>query len=373
MTGAVFLDLSKAFDLVNHTMLLKKLSTYQCSTNAVEFFTSYLTARTQYVQINGSKSSEKYIEHGVPQGSILGPLLFSIFINDLPLHITNPNVTCSLFADDGTLDTSASTVSTINEDLQESLNQVSEWCKMNYMVPNPDNTKCMLITTRQKHQLQPAPLKLVFNSTDVQQVHEHRLLGITVDDQLCWHNHINSICKKVSKNLYLLSKLRLFTDESTRQLFYQAHIECHINYSSVVWSDATGSNMKRLNSLHRRAIKLIADPKISHLCTDEKFKQLEILHLSQQFIFNKSVLMHTVALKKAPNYLISLFTINQRQSRKKGTNYNLPRPRIDIFRSSFSYSGVQCWNAIPYKISSLKSKESFKIKMKKHLLGAKHT
>jgi hypothetical protein len=368
MTGAVFLDLSKAFDLVNHKTLIQKLTVYQLITDTLAFLTSYLERRTQHVYVNGKSSQEGVIEHGVPQGSILGPLLFSVFINDLPLHITDSSVTCSLFADDGTLDVSSSKVTSMVKSLQDSLNDVSEWCQNNSMIPNPTKTKCMLITTRQKHQLNPPPLQLTLNGQPVEQVKEQRVLGISLDEKLCWQGHITKLCKIVSKNVFLLSKLRYFTDEPTRKLFYYAHVQPHLDYASSIWDGSSEANLKSLNSLHRRAIKLIVDRPSEVLSTDNKFKMLDILPLEKQFMYNKLVLMRKITLSKTPAYLNSLFHFaHSRSSRTPGNNLVVPMPRLDIYKSSLSYSGAKLWNSIPADVRAAPSLRTFKTKLLKHL------
>ena len=155
--------------------------------------------------VNGTYSQERSITSGVPQGSILGPLLFCIFINDLPLCLTRASVQCDLFADDGTLNTANDNIANIRRDLQQSLYDVSGWCCRNRMAVNPTKTKCMLMATRQKHQKKQLPLNLKFETTPIEQVSKHRLLGVTVDEQLKWQAHIN-MCKTVSRNIFLLSK-----------------------------------------------------------------------------------------------------------------------------------------------------------------------
>ena len=129
IVGAVFLDFKKAFDLVDHTILQQKLRVYLNNSSVIPFFQSYLSDRSQYVCANGKLSAVGTIQSGVPQRSVLGPLLFCIFINDLPLHIQDKKVRTSLFADDSSLDTSGKTVNEIEVTLQKSLNDVSGWCK----------------------------------------------------------------------------------------------------------------------------------------------------------------------------------------------------------------------------------------------------
>ena len=122
------------------------------------------------------------------------------------------------------------------------------------IIINPIKTKSMTIATRQKHQL---PLDLVLNGARIDQVSQHRLLGITIDNKLRWDSHINNVCKTVSRRVFLLSKLRYIVDIDTRKLFFNADIKPHIDYASVVWDGCSDVLKKRLNSLHRRAVKLI--------------------------------------------------------------------------------------------------------------------
>ena len=151
MTGAVFLDLRKAFDLDNNNTLLTKLPTYNVSSNDIIFFQSYLQGRQQRVLVNGTYSQENPVTRGLPQGSVFGPLLFCVFINDLLLRVSSTSVQRDLFADDGTLNTSNNDIGDIRRDLQQSLDDVSKWCT-NWMALNQTKTRCILLATRLKNQ-----------------------------------------------------------------------------------------------------------------------------------------------------------------------------------------------------------------------------
>ena len=200
VVGAVFLDLKKAFDLVNHNILLKKLSLYTANSPFVSLFKSYLELRSQSVYVNGEYSNEGIDRCGISQGSILGPLLFSIFISDLPLHITSNTINCDMFADDTSLNTSDKDTDTVQNELQRSINEASDWCDNNAMILHPAKTKSMLHTTWQKHQLRPLHLNLSLKNSHTEQVHEHRHLSVIIDDEFSWRPHIIGICKTVSKN-----------------------------------------------------------------------------------------------------------------------------------------------------------------------------
>ena len=142
--GAVFIDLRKAFDLVDHTMLIEKLKCYNFSALTVDLMKSYLTNRCQLVKYNDCPSNMLQVKAGVPQGSIIGPLLFLIYINDLSLHIS-PNCDIDLYADDSTIHNSSHDINEINMYLQESVDKVSQWCKNNNMCINPEKSKCMTV------------------------------------------------------------------------------------------------------------------------------------------------------------------------------------------------------------------------------------
>ena len=139
-----------------------------------------------------------------------------------------------MLADYTTLHTSGQDIMQIRSNMQDSLDQVSSWCDNNHMVINPTKTKSMTIATRQKHQLSPLQLDLVLNGAKIDQVSEHRLLDITIDNKLRWDSHTNNVCKTVSRRVFLLSKLRYIIDIDTRKLFFGAHIKPHIDYASVV-------------------------------------------------------------------------------------------------------------------------------------------
>ena len=365
INGAIFLDFKKAFDLVNHNILLKKLEVYIQNHRLMSLFKSYLNNRTQSVYINGSCSTLSAIHCGVPQGSVLGPLLFCIFINDLPLHLTNKDVACDLFADDSTLHTSNANINVVQSSLQQGIYDVVDWCKVNHMVLHPGKTKCMVITSRQKHQIRPLNLHLSLCQKSIEQVSEHRVLGIIIDKELKWQAHINFVCKQLSRNLFLLSKLKHYVDVDTRKLFFQAHCLSRINYASTLWCNACDVHIKRMNSLHRRAAKLILpNPSLS---TTEKLLTLNVLPLSHQFDYNTAILMYKLHLGKAAPYL---HTFLRRATQRYGSvDYILPHVRIDLYKSSFAFSGPYVWNSLPCMIKTNLSLKSFKDKLRIHFLN----
>ena len=362
--GTLFLDFKKAFDLVNHATLLKKLNEYYPNSSAMNLIHSYLTNRTQFVSLNGKQSHKKLIQSGVPQGSVLGPLFFLIYINDLPLQLTK-DVHNELFADDATLFTLDKNIKSINNSLQHSLNQTLNWCNKNSMIIHPDKTKCMIVTTRQKHQISPLILDLKLGRDKIEQVKQHKVLGLWIDSELNWQYHITTLIKRLSRNVFLLSQLKKYTTSTNLKMFFDAHIMSHLNFSSTTWDGSSGEFIKKLNSIHRRAVKIMIN---NPLTTDEKFKKLSILPLSTQFKFNKAKLMHKIYTGKSPPYLNKL--VKKASERYGSNNIITPLPRIDLYKTSFSFTGATIWNSLTADLKKLTSPKAFAGRLFKQLINS---
>ena len=225
-TGVIFLDFKKAFDLVSHSILLQKLKLYFPDENTFYLIQSYLANRVQYVCVNNISSDKGEVITGVPQGSVLGPLFFLIYINDLPLHLDN-SINADLFADDTSLYKSGSKIDTINDALQCNIDKANDWCKNNSMVIHPDKTKAMILASRQKQQNNTQNLKLTLESSTIEQIKHHKFLGVWVDSGVNWNVHINKLITKLSRNTFLLSKLKFYTNTHNLKLFLM-HTLCLI-------------------------------------------------------------------------------------------------------------------------------------------------
>ena len=221
----------------------------------MELFQSYLTNRQQCVTVGTKTSPLSTLKFGVPQGSVLGPILFSLYINDLPLYI---ETLCELFADDTSLHSHHTNLDALTDSLQHSIDSLIDWTEMNHMALHPDKTKFMLITTRQKRQNLVTNLSpLTIKSDVIEEVQDHKVLGITIDNNLSWTPHVNALCKKISTKVFQLTKLKHFVNFRTRKLFFTSHIQSLIDYGSSLWDSTSKSTVKPLQSLHRRALKLI--------------------------------------------------------------------------------------------------------------------
>ena len=324
---------------------------------------SYLTERCQFVHINGRKSCIKSITSGVPQGSVLGPLFFLVYINDLPLHI-NTDTQNDLFADDASIHSNDEDIKIIESNLQNSITEAKKWCDKNSMIIHPDKTKCMVITTRQQKQRTHPTLSLNLGTAKIEEVKCHRMLGMLIDSELTWNFHIESIIKRVSKNIFLLTKLKRLTSTDNLKLFFNAQIMPHFNYASTIYDNCSKDAFKPLNSIHRRAVKhLISQPGQQ---TDEKLKILKILPLEKQLEFNKTLLVHKIYNERTPSYLQKL--IEKPPERYNSKNLIPPLPRIDLYKGSLSFSGTYLWNKLPQELKNISSENVFKKRLKNLLL-----
>jgi hypothetical protein len=260
-----------------------------------------------------------------------------------------------MFADDSTIHAADEDIQTVNEQLQEGMKTVIEWTKCNNMVLNPTKTKSMLLATRQKHQLHPGPLTVHANDTVIEEVCEHELLGIQLDNKFSWQSHIDNLCKRISNKLYLLFKLSQLIDEPSLKMFFHAHIQPLFDYASVVWDGAAAVHLDKLNSLHKRGIKLLLP--FSNLPVQTKMQQLKILPLEKKLYFNKCVLMYKILENKSPSYMSSMLEKAHIGSKAP---LRTPRPRLDLFKTSFRYAGPKAWNDIPDHIRKSKSLDKFK-------------
>ena len=360
--GMVMVDFRKAFDLVDHTLLLKKLEHYKISAETLQWFTSYLLNRKQKVVLNNVESSTAEVECGVPQGTILGPLLFLMFINDLPLY--TDNVFTDLYADDTTLYQTGLSQTLIKESLQLALQRLAVWCKHNGMLLNTEKTKVMLITTPQKRlHLQNSILHLTYNNDVLKNVQNDKVLGVHIDNNLTWTVHTEFIAKKISSNLWLLSKLKEYLSTEHRVQFYKTYLQPHIDYCSTVWGGTSHSNLNRIFRLQKRAVKIILNYNYDDIASS--MNDLKIMNIYERIFMRKAKFMFKVSKAITPSYINDMFSLrpmNETVQSLRSVNtssFHIPRPQKEIFKQSLIYSGPIIWNNLPDWLKNLKTVDSF--------------
>ena len=275
----VFLDLSKAFDTIDHGILLQKLEFYGFSQNAITLMQSYLSDRFQYVSMEGIDSSKCSVEVGVPQGSILGPLLFLIYVNDLP-NCTNL-LDSTLFADDTSLVSSFSaftlngTASTAA--INTELDKVFAWLCVNKLSLNVSKTKYMIFHNKLDRRMVPLePLKI--NGTKIKLVDEFDFLGITIDSKLTWKPHTKKIIGKISRTVGMMKKIKRYAPSNVLKTLYQSLVNSHLTYGIKCWGFAHNQVMP----IQKKAIRVMTNSKTnSH--TSPLFKHNKILKVEDMF------------------------------------------------------------------------------------------
>ena len=232
LTGMVFLDLSKAFDTIDHDLMLNKLISLGFSDTAVIWFKTYLTNRSQSVYVNGVVSDPQSIPFGIPQGSILGPLLFITYINDLPSVSTNCDI--QLYADDTLLFYNSSSIEDIESCLSADLSNVISWLDSNFLFLNYTKTKVMLLGTHQRL-AKVNDFCVSANSATIGRVYQFKYLGLVLDTTLSWNDHIDHISSKISSCLGMLWKARKVIPRDACITLYNAMILPIFDYCSAVW------------------------------------------------------------------------------------------------------------------------------------------
>ena len=259
LTGAVFIDLTKAFDTVNHSILLSKLCSLGVLNDspAYNWFESYLSNRCQVTVCNGTKSCPETVQIGVPQGSILGPLLFTLYINDLPDYLEHCDVT--LYADDTVLFISDKSLHNIKSYMNSDLEKLNNWLKLNHLTLSISKSKFMIIGSSQRlNKIDSISFKV--DNIDLDEVSSFKYLGIVINNRLNWQDHVDQMFSKINKKLGLLKRIRYCLPLDARLMFFNSYVLPLFDYADIVWGDRGNSTlMLQLQSLHNKAAKIILD------------------------------------------------------------------------------------------------------------------
>ena len=252
ITGAIFLDLKKAFDTVNLVILQEKLRAIGVHGTELQWFHNYFTNRTQVVSANGAVSTTQPISCGVPQGSILGPLLFTLYVNDLSSVAVHGKVV--LYADDTAIFLSGKNIEDIQEKLNSDLERISAWLYANKLTLNANKTKTMLFATNQRLARLDTELSVTAGDIELEKVpcFKYLAVGLHFDPVLNWKQHTEFISKKISQRIGVLKRTRNCLTTDTANLLYKSLILPIISYGDTVWSKGGKANLVRLQRLQNR-------------------------------------------------------------------------------------------------------------------------
>ena len=246
LTVAAFLDLRKAFQVMNHRILLNKLKNAGITGTAIQWFVSYLTDRKQYVCCNGYSSDVLSVKEGVPQGSVLGPTLFSIYYDSVHSVITNSS--CKLFADDTEIHSSVSDIGSAVDNVNEDLVSIEKWLKENEMVTHPKKSEVMKIGSRPAL-MNTGDVVIKLNNQILKEVSTYKYFGVLLDNQLIWKDHLLYICKRIYPKLSLLNRLSSFLPRYVLLNIYKQTILPILDYGCIVWLDCSKGMSEKLERL----------------------------------------------------------------------------------------------------------------------------
>ena len=362
----IFCDLSKAFDTLNHEILLLKLDHYGIRGKANEWFRSYLKDRKQYAELNNCKSSCLTLTTGVPQGSILGPLLFLIYINDLPSAAKLKSVQ---FADDSNLLIKGDDLRILTQTLTKELESVCDFFKANQLKLNANKTK-MVFFRKKSLPANYSEMEVYLDGVKLALDDHAEFLGTTIDCTLSWEQHCTKVANKISQSNGMLSRVKHLLPASSLRLLYHSFIQPHIQYALPAWGGCTAQNKKRIINIQKRAIRTIT--KSYHTAhTEPRMKELGLLKFEDLYNIQTSTLIHDCYYGLAPlnveNCITSAHNSNHslRNQTNKSFDLHVPMRRSRAGSNSFIVNGPQMWNQIPSEVRSISQKERFKKAIKR--------
>ena len=354
----VFIDLQKAFDTVNHNILLYKLSYYGIRGLPLSLLQSYLQDRSQKTNINGISSSSRIITHGVPQGSILGPLLFLIYINDLHKSIIHSET--HLFADDTNLLYTNKSVKKLNQHMNHDLKSLQIWLRANKISLNAKKTQLIIFRSPKIHIKKHLNFRIC--GQKLQPTTHLKYLGIILDEHLNWKAHINTLSSKLSRSIGLLSKIRHFVSYVSLHSLYYSLFHSHLTFGCQLWAQSLNNQNIKIQNLQNKAMRIINfkgyRESVHQLYSKSKVLKLHDFVFQQNCVLAKQFLNRS--LPNSFNDFLTKITDNHthftRGAAKSHFHASLYSTNFGIF--SVSNQTILAWNSLSKILPEYNATES---------------
>ena len=367
----VFCDLSKAFDTLDHEILLSKLDHYGIRGCWLSWFRSYLSNREQFVDMNGVRSEMKKITVGVPQGSILGPLLFLIYINDLPSALTK--MIAIMFADDTNLVIRGKDLKELSKILNSELSSLSDYFCANKLKLNAGKTK--LVCFRKKgSNFEPSDLSVTIDNQTLELGKNATFLGLTLDEHLTWEDHSIAVANKMARNNGILNRVKKFLPSSSLQTIYHSLIATHYQYGLEVWGGSKSKGMKRITGIQKKSVRVITKSHwLAH--SEPRMKALRVLKVADQYQLQCSSLVFDMIKGFCPDIYKYRQLLNEnrnsyglRSTTQQPQNLRQLPNNTNQRTKNFANNGPHFWNELPEEIKISSTRKEFKSRTKRHLL-----
>ena len=351
--AAILMDLSKAFDCLPHDLLLLKMKTYGMSSQALDLIKSYLSDRHQCVKLGNFRSHFEQIYKGVPQGSILGPILFNIFLNDIFMFVGKSKL--YNYADDNTLSASDQNPENVVSALTHDSKNLIDWFRLNQMQANPDKFQGIAIGKKSFDEIK----SLRLGGTEIKFDEEVKLLGVTIDFKLNFNTHISTLCKKASKQLNCLKRLGKYLTRLGKLTIYHSFILSNFNYCPLAWHFCSESNTKKMERIQERALRFIYDDfstSYEHLLEKSKLPSLKLRR--QRTIALEAF---KIVNKQCPSILDDMLQVKQNHYnfRYQRTVHVPPARTTRYGIQSFRHKAATVWNSLPENVRNMTSVHQF--------------
>jgi hypothetical protein len=343
---AVFLDLKKAFDTVNHEILTKKLGFYGFDSSAVNLLSSYLTNRSQMCCVDGHFSSPSEINYGIPQGSILGPLLFLIYVNYLPNCVENSNI--RMFADDTTQTASGKSIQQIESKINCDLINIKEWLLANKLSLNLTKTEYLVIGSPFNLNNLTSEPNIMIDNVPIKRATKTKSLGIQIDQFLSSDNHFEEKCKKASSGIGAIRRLKSYVSRESLISVYYALVQPYFDYCCLVWDPIGATLSNRIQTLQNRAARVILGYRNEHGQSEAALSELGWKTLKERRLIMKARLMYKITHSQAPVALTEIFENSQQIYNLRNNEFKLylQKPNTEYLKKSIGFCGAKLWNEL---------------------------